>query len=106
MATGHIDATPLSLPFNGESVIARHCSAQGAQQAAETANSQALALLALYHSRGPLTDQEAADTLRIQRCAVNARRASLIKLGLVDPEPKGTRKNPRTGVRNATWGLV
>lgn len=63
-------------------------------------------LFVLYRSRGPLADQEAADTLRIQRCAVNARRASLIKLGLVDPEPKGTRKNPRTGVRNASWGLV
>lgn len=87
------------------SPLARHCSALGAQDAAKVSDRQSLALLSLYQTRGPLTDQEAADALGLQRNSINARRNSLIKLKLVDERPKGTRKNEVTGISNATWGL-
>lgn len=106
MASGYVQAQPLRLPLSGNSMLSAHCSSLGALDAAPKANGQALALLAAYRAHGPLTDQEAADRLGLQRCAVNARRAALIGLGLVDAQPKGTRTNARTGIRNATWGLV
>lgn len=62
--------------------------------------------ITIYHGDCRETDQEAADRLGLQRCAVNARRSGLIRLGLVDAQPKGTRKNPTTGITNSTWGLA
>ena len=88
------------------SPVARHCSSMGALDAAEHSGRQALALLALYRAQGPQTDQEAADALGIERTSVNARRAGLIRLRLVDASPKGIRKNASTGISNATWGLT
>ena len=88
------------------SPVARHCSSMGALDAAERSGRQALALLAAYRQHGPLTDQEAADRLGIERSSINARRAGLIRLSLVDASPKGIRKNTATGISNATWGLT
>lgn len=88
------------------SPLAKHCSSMGAQAAAQVADRQSLAILALYRSRGPQTDAEVEAALNIRRSSVNARRRVLIQLGLVDPQPKGTRKNAVTGISNSTWGLV
>lgn len=99
----HLDASPLTLPFQGSESIARHCSHQGAVSAAERAGRQAVAILALYQQRGPLTDAEVAEALGIQRSSVNARRAALAKLQLV--RSWGTKKNAATGVNNVIWGL-
>lgn len=86
--------------------IARHCSSMGALDAAERSGRQALALLALYRAQGPKTDAEAADALGIERTSVNARRAGLIRLRLVDAAPKGIRKNAATGISNSLWGVA
>lgn len=102
---GTVDATPLRLPFQGATPLAAHCSAEGARHAAHTATGQAARLLELYRTHGPLTDAEASDLLGIQRCAVNARRWWLIAHHEIDPQPKGSKKNPLTGVRNTTWGI-
>lgn len=100
----HVDACPLALPFQGSEPLARHCSHQGAVQAAERAGRQAVAILALYAAQGPLTDAEVAEALGIQRSSVNARRAALMKLRLV--RSWGTKQNPATGITNTTYGLI
>jgi len=102
--SGHIDAEPLSLPFSGATVLSRHCSAQGAISAKERCGRQALALLALYRARGPLSDAQAAEAMGIERTSVNARRNSLVKLGLV--VAVDAVKNPQTGINNTRWGLA
>jgi len=97
---------PLSVPFQGSSPVSADCSRAGAVHAAETAGTQALQLLALYRQHGPLTDAEAAHLMGVDRCAINARRASLIKMELVDRKPKGTKRNAVTGVMNSMWGVA
>lgn len=102
--SGHIDAEPLTLPFSGACVLSRHCSHQGAKSAAERCGRQALAILALYKARGPLTDAEVAQLLNIERTSVNARRNALVKLGLV--QACDTVKNTATGISNTRWQLA
>lgn len=101
---GRVAAGTLSLPFNGTTVISRHCSHQGAVAASERVGRQCVELLGAYATQGPLTDAEASAHLELQRSTINARRAELIRRGLV--EAKGSRKNPATDVTNTTWGLV
>lgn len=104
MTSGYVTAEPLRLPFEGGSDIPAHCSHAGAKAAAERAGRQALALLAAYREHGPLTDAEAAYWLNVERTTINARRAELMRLGLVKVD--GVRKNPKSNISNATWGLV
>jgi predicted ArsR family transcriptional regulator len=103
-STGSLDAEPLSLPFQGSTLLSRHCSAEGAKSAAERCGRQAVALLALYRSHGPLTDAQAADAMGIERTSINARRNALVKLGLV--EAYDTVKNDRSGISNTRWQLA
>lgn len=93
----------LGLPWQGTTALSAHTSAMGAVAASERAGRQALALLALYRDRGPLTDREAAEALGVERTTVNARRAELRKLRLV--RAVGVRR-AATGINNTTWGLV
>jgi len=104
MNHGSLDAEPLSLPFQGSTPMSLHCSAEGAKSAAERCGRQALALLALYRARGPLTDADAADAMGIERTSINARRNALVRLGLV--EAYDTIKNARSGISNVRWQLA
>lgn len=105
MPSGHVNADQtLSLPFQGNEPVSRHCSHQGAVAASEKVGRQCVQLMTLYRQKGPQTDQEAADALGIQRSTVNARRAELVKRGLV--QAVGTSKNMATGVNNTLWGLA
>jgi hypothetical protein len=102
--SGHVETDSLALPFQGETTLARHCSHQGAEHAKHDAGNQCARMRALYLLRGPMTDQEMADALGIQRSTVNARRWDLIKRGHV--QAVDTVKNHKTGVRNTRYGLI
>lgn len=95
------DFTP---PHQGSNRLSRHTSWCGAQSANERVGKQALAMLALYRTVGPLTDAEMATALGIERSSVNARRALLVRLGLV--EAAGIKKNAQTGIGNTVWQLA
>ena len=84
--------------------VSRHCSSMGALDASERVGRQCLALLTIYRQRGPLTDAEAADAMRVDRTTVNARRNELVSRGLV--ARVGTKKNALTHISNTTWGLA
>jgi predicted ArsR family transcriptional regulator len=96
----HTDA---GLPFNGSTTLSRFTSHQGAEDAKDRALSQTIRYLALLKQHDGLTDAEAARLLGIERTSVNARRAPLVKAGLVYAE--GMRQGP-TGIRNAVWKLA
>jgi len=105
----------LSLPFSGAVAISRHCSYSGALEASERVGRQALALLTAYRVYGPLTDRQAANVLtaqlpehvqasgkRIERTTITARRAELIRRGLVQAVDTVT---GTCGVKNVRWGV-
>lgn len=75
----------------------------GARAAQPTAASQAGRLLALYRAKGPQTDHEARKALRLPLSTINARRASLIKRGLV--KACGTKPGP-WGVPNTRYEAI
>lgn len=102
--TGRVTADTFSLPFQGVEDISRHCSHAGAVAASERVGRQCVELLAAYARHGALTDAEAATHLGVERTTINARRAELIRRGLV--VATGTKKNAATGIRNTTWGLT
>lgn len=104
MSTGRVVVESLSLPFQGAEPMSRHCSHAGAVAAIERVGRQCLELMTAYRERGALTDAEAALVLGIERSTINARRAELVKRGLV--RAVGTKKNESTGVSNTTWGFV
>ena len=104
MSTGHVDASPLRLPFQGSDQIALECSRAGALAASERVGRQGLALLALYRRYGPLTDAESALRLGVERSTINARRNELVRLLLVTRHD--TARNEKSGLRNTTWGLA
>ncbi len=94
-----------ALPFaSGSTPQAAHASRAGAEDAAPRAMSQVVRYLALLKAspRG-LTDAEAAQRLGIERTSVNARRAVLVKAGLVYSD--GFRKRTTNGRnnRNTVW---
>ncbi len=86
-------------------LTARHCSSQGALKVEPGRETLWRRMTALYRI-GPRTDSEMADLLQVQRSTVNARRAELIKQGVVNGQSCGTRKNQQTGVSNTLWQLV
>ena len=85
--------------------VSRHCSSMGAVSASERVGRQCLRLLSLYRASGPMTDQEAADALQLDRTTINARRSELIKQGHVKRYEE-VRKNAKTHISNTTWGVV
>lgn len=93
-------------PVNGSSVQSRETSRQGARKIAPKVYDLHERMLWQFRLKGALTDAEMAELLDVERTTVNARRSELIRLGLVDLAPKGTRKNPKSGLKNATWGLL
>ena len=94
--------TEQGLPFSGVTPQSRHASHAGAQDAAPRALSQTIRLLALLkaHPLG-LTDAESAVLLNIERTSINARRAPLVKAGLV--YAAGFRPGPTGKIKNTVW---
>lgn len=92
-------------PFTGSTVVSRECSALGAERIERARSRLQRELVAAYQVFGPLTDAEAAAQLNVERTTVIPRRVELIRAGVVDPEPKGVRVNPKSRVSNSTWGL-
>lgn len=92
-------------PVNGSTPVSRECSEAGAQRIDGARSRLQREVMALYQVFGPLTDREVADKLGIERTTVIPRRVELIALGVVDAEPKGVRRNLKSGVFNSTWGL-
>jgi hypothetical protein len=92
-----------SLPFSGLTPLSRHTSSLGALDASERALTQTVAYLRILKIYGGRTDAEAAQLLHVERSSVNARRAPLVKAGLV--VAFGTRKGP-SGIKNVVWGLA
>ena len=86
------------------SPIAKHCSSMGALVVQPGRENLWRRMLAKYRI-APRTDAEMAEWLGVQRSTINARRAELIAMGLVE-DMKRTRKNPVTGVSNTLWGLT
>lgn len=74
------------LPFSGAIDVSRHASYKGAEAAKDRALPQLVLYLALLHGRWPdgFTDAEAADRLGIERSSINARRAPLVRAGIVE----------------------
>ena len=95
--------TQADLLFSGSTPISRHCSRLGAEDAQQRSGAQMLRYLELLrtHTDG-LTDYEAARLMGIERTSVNARRAPLVKRGVV--VANGTVPGP-TGIRNTRWAL-
>ncbi len=96
----HLDAQPVALPFSGNEIIARHCSAEGARAASPRAGSQAWRLFLLYRESGPQTDHEASQALALPLATICARRGWLVDRGLV--EAQGSKRGPY-GTRNTRW---
>lgn len=97
--------TAALLPFNGITPLSRFTSHQGAQDAQERALPQTVRYLALLKLHpGGLTDAEAAKQLRLERSSINARRAVLVKAGIVVAD--GTRPGPTGKVKNTVWRLA
>lgn len=101
--TGRLTAESFDLPFQGAEPGSRQCSYDGAKAASERVGRQCLALLTLYREHGPLIDAEAAAGLGVERSTINARRAELVKRGLV--KRYYNIKNETTGIMNSAWGL-
>lgn len=96
--------TDAGLPFSGDTPPSRHTSHAGAEDAKPRAENQTIRYLAILKAHGPLTDREAAKLLGIERTSVNARRAPLVKAGIVGP--KGFRRGPGRQIKNVVWGLL
>lgn len=96
--------TDVGLPFSGSTPLSRHCSHQGAEDAKERALSQTIRYQALLREHGGLTDAEAAKLLDVERTSINARRAPLVKAGLVVAD--GTRPGPTGKILNVVWRLA
>lgn len=86
-------------------LVSRHCSAMGALKAQPNKEAQHQRMLAMYRQHGGLTDAEMEALTGIDRSSVTPRRTELIKLGLVESDPAGTRKNPQSAVSNKLWRL-
>jgi len=85
------------LPYvSGRSPEARQCSYLGAVDAQGRAARQRDAYVALLGERGPLTDQEAADLMGVERSSINARRNELGELVTNAGRKMGQRGSPNT----------
>lgn len=91
------------LPFSGSVPASRHASHAGAKDAEQRAATQTIRYMALLHEHGGLTDAEAAFLMNLERTSINARRAPLIKAGLVVAD--GFRPGPTGKVKNVVWAL-
>ena len=90
--------TQADLMFSGSTPISRHCSRRGAEDAQQRSGAQLLRYLELLRLHpGGLTDFEASRLMDIERTSINARRAPLVKRGVV--VANGTVPGP-TGIRN------
>ena len=65
---------------------------------------QTVRYMAALQAHGGLTDAEAARVLGLERSSVNARRAPLVKAGLV--VANGFRLGPTGRIRNVVWALA
>lgn len=83
---------------------AKHCSVMGAEKIAPSIPGLQERVLSAYRLMGPMTDVELADFLGLDKNTVIPRRHELMEAGHV--QKIGHRRNERTGVSNATWGLV
>lgn len=91
--------------------LPRVCREAGQVKAGEQRESIQRQMLRAYSEHGHgntaetmgLTDAEMSQLLGIQRSTVNARRAELMKQGLV--EAKNIRPNLKSQVFNTVWGL-
>ena len=95
---------PQPLPFSGITPPSRHASYLGAQDASGRSQPQAERYLKLLRERGPQTDWEAAKALGLERTSITARRAPLVRAGLVVPD--GFRPGPTGKIRNCVWALA
>lgn len=92
------------LPFGGSSPQSAHASRAGAQDAAPRAVSQTIRYLTALKARPQgLTDAEAATLLKIERTSINARRAPLVKAGLVYSDGFRTRRTNGRNLKNTVW---
>lgn len=91
-----------SLPFSGLTPQSRHASRAGADASTGRALPQAVRYLRALKDRPEtgLTDAEASEVMGLQRSTVNARRAPLVKAGLVYSD--GFRVGA-FGVKNTVW---
>lgn len=90
------------LPYGGETPQSRHASRSGAEDAAARSTSQTIRYLSLLKSRPQgCTDWEAKELLDLERTTINARRAPLVKAGLVYAD--GFRPGPTGKVKNTVW---
>jgi hypothetical protein len=96
--------TDSHLPFNGLTPSSRHASHAGAKDAQQRAGNQTVRYLQALKEHGGLTDAEAAFLLNLERTSVNARRAPLVKAGLVIAD--GFRKGPTGKIKNTVWRLA
>lgn len=91
-----------TLPFSGSTPQSRHTSRQGAEDVQTRALGQTVRYLALLKEHGGLTDLEAAKLMQVERTSINARRAPLVKAGIVVAD--GFRPSP-SKVKNVVWRL-
>ena len=90
------------MPFiSGRSPEARHNSYLGAKSAQKRVSRQHREYLSLLAERGPLTDQQAADLMGVERTTINARRNELGQR-----VEKVGRTMGRHGTPNTRWGLT
>jgi hypothetical protein len=91
-----------ALPFSGSTPQSAHASHAGAVDAAPRALNQTVRYLRLLKDRpNGLTDAEAATLMEVERSTINARRAPLVKAGLVFSD--GFRPGPTGKVKNTVW---
>lgn len=90
-----------ALPYGGTSPHAAHASRAGAEDAAPRALSQTVRYLAALRTYGGLTDAEAAQRLGLERSSINARRAPLVRAGIV--RSNGFRPGPTGKIKNVVW---
>lgn len=90
------------LPFSGRSPIAKHASRSGAVAAAGTLSTKKLKYLDLLATQGPHTDQDAAERLHMQLCAINSTRNALVDEGVVEA---GDLVKTAWGTWRTTWRI-
>ena len=97
--------TECDLPFSGITDQSRHASRLGADDAKDRAATQQVRYLELLKIHGGgLTDAEAAKLMQIERTSINARRAPLVKAGIVVAD--GYRSGPTGRVKNTVWRIA
>lgn len=79
----HTDSQP-ALPFQGKTATSRHTGYLGAVSAAPGREQKRLVYLKWLRTRGPASDQAAADALRYPLASICSIRNGLVDRGLVE----------------------